>query len=155
MDSHTDAGMNRSYAWRASHGGRATSPKRQRASYLDCIHDADVALLARGVQTRAALQRSDCAGGAVDAPAWFCRRDARLTLARFEKVNFALFLSALDFDDAAPRRLTALETARAAHITRARASGAAPAAAAAEGAPFDEAMLRTMEGSIRGGVGGK
>lgn len=88
-------------------------------AYRRCTHAADQGLIRDGLRIRSASQRSSCGLGSFATPAWFC--DVRgLTLARIERVDFDLFLSDLDWDDAS----TGLSTgAQPAHPLAAVAGG--------------------------------
>jgi hypothetical protein len=69
--------------------------------YLACVTKADAALLEKGVSIRSEEQRADCAPASSSSRenslSWFCT-DKEKTLTRFEKVNLAIFLKALDSD---------------------------------------------------------
>jgi hypothetical protein len=70
--------------------------------YFACVSAADTALLRDGIAMRAEAQLTGCADGGPGGGRlnWFCAGDEAPagTLARFERVNLALFLRALDFD---------------------------------------------------------
>jgi len=73
--------------------------------YFECVSEADALLVRDGIAMRAQAQQSDCinSGSESGEPEWFCeannggKKDAG-TLVRFERINLALFLRALDFD---------------------------------------------------------
>ena len=64
-------------------------------AYLQCVSRADAALLDKGISIRSEEQRSNCASSG--SLTWFCDKN-KDTLLRFERVNLAIFLKALDSD---------------------------------------------------------
>jgi len=73
--------------------------------YFACVSEADALLVRDGIAMRAQAQQTNCvdSGSEIGQPQWFCEAndDAKKntgTLARFERINLALFLRALDFD---------------------------------------------------------
>ena len=94
-------------------------------TYLHCSHVADQGLIRDGLTVRGDSQRAMCSGDGYAFPKWFCDLDS-LTLARIERVDFDLFLSDLDWDDAAAGMLDqpglkSLEAQRRATLKRAAA----------------------------------
>lgn len=73
-------------------------------AYLSCSHVADQGLIRDGLTVRGASQRAACVGDGYEFPKWFCDLKS-LTLMRIEQVDFDLFLSDLDWDDAAAATL--------------------------------------------------
>lgn len=123
--------------------------------YFACVSEADAELLRDGVAMRSQAQQTGCADGGPGAGRlnWFCAGDAAPTgtLARFERVNLALFLRALDFDVAWARSAPLASPASASLATLLPATVLSPlgfAAARPSSTPQPPATKRVPEASL-------